>query len=464
MNQSLFPQQSPGFIFIAVSMITCLILLINISFKIVLLDGLIFAISSLICPLIATLYLFALRNCTFKEQRHLLNICLITLYMFCIGVYVLVNLPAAEYMNDNPVYQVIFEDIPKKFFATTIAFALSFYLPHLLFCSKSNRVLSTPKQCVLLALLGGISFFCLDFYLLFYTPHAHSFKQIFIDSLLIVSLLLLIIGVIYLTFLLNDKVLAQTSPFPGFNIQTTGYHHKTVSHCNDKRCQDKTIITNSEGSFFPIYQYLICFTVTVMLISLACEYRLIAVSKDTILSASCIFFPITMIISSIVGELWGYHANLKLALALLAAQFVFDILLIATVALPSPPFFNLNPFYNFIMPRRLSAASLSLFVTFLSNAMMLHYLKRSKWQINKPVRIAVANIVANSLLCLVDYSLLYGGIYSYEQIINLAINVWQYKLLTTLISLPLIIWACKALEKNYSLVMQPNSHITLSSK
>lgn len=102
MNQSLSPQQSPGFLFIAVSLITCLILLINVSFKIILLGGLVFAINSLICPLIAALFLFALRNCTFKEQRHLLNICLMTLYMFCIGVYVLVNLPAAEYMHDNP--------------------------------------------------------------------------------------------------------------------------------------------------------------------------------------------------------------------------------------------------------------------------------------------------------------------------------------------------------------------------
>ncbi|STY33528.1 Uncharacterised protein [Legionella pneumophila] len=52
---------------------------------------------------------------------------------------------------------------------------------------------------------GGVSFFCLDFYLLFSAPHAHSFKQIFIDSFMISSLLLLIIGVVYLTFLLNDK-------------------------------------------------------------------------------------------------------------------------------------------------------------------------------------------------------------------------------------------------------------------
>ncbi|HAT7074131.1 TPA: VUT family protein [Legionella pneumophila] len=425
MNQSLSPQQSPGFLFIAVSMITCLILLINVSFKIILLGGLVFAINSLICPLIAALFLFALRNCTFKEQRHLLNICLMTLYMFCIGVYVLVNLPAAEYMHDNPAYQVIFEEIPKKFFATTIAFALSFYLPHLLFCTKNDRVLSTPKQCVLLALLGGVSFFCLDFYLLFSAPHAHSFKQIFIDSFMISSLLLLIIGVVYLTFLLNDK------------------QHKS-----------KTLIETTELTLFPIYQYLICFAVTVMLVCLACEYRIIAINKDLVLSASCIFFPITIIISSIVGELWGYQANLKLALALLAAQFIFDMLLMGSVALPSPPFFNLNPFYHYIMPRRLSAASLSLFVTFLGNAMLLHYLKYSKWKINRSLRILIANISVNSLLCLVDYSLLYGGIYPYEQIINLAVSVWQYKLLTALIALPVILWMCKILERNYSLVVQ----------
>ncbi|HAT1659787.1 TPA: VUT family protein [Legionella pneumophila] len=425
MNQSLSSQQSPGFLFIAVSMITCLILLINVSFKIILLGGLVFAINSLICPLIAALFLFALRNCTFKEQRHLLNICLMTLYMFCIGVYVLVNLPAAEYMHDNPAYQVIFEEIPKKFFATTIAFALSFYLPHLLFCTKTDRVLSTPKQCVLLALLGGVSFFCLDFYLLFSAPHAHSFKQIFIDSFMISSLLLLIIGVVYLTFLLNDK-----------------------------QYKGKALIEATEVTLFPIYQYLICFAVTVILVCLACEYRIIAINKDLVLSASCIFFPITIIISSIVGELWGYQANLKLALALLAAQFIFDMLLMGSVALPSPPFFNLNPFYHYIMPRRLSAASLSLFVTFLGNAMLLHYLKYSKWKINRSLRILIANISVNSLLCLVDYSLLYGGIYPYEQIINLAVSVWQYKLLTALISLPVILWMCKILEKNYSLVVQ----------
>jgi uncharacterized PurR-regulated membrane protein YhhQ (DUF165 family) len=174
------------------------------------------------------------------------------------------------------------------------------------------------------------------------------------------------------------------------------------------------------------------------------------------LAASCIFFPITLIISTIIGELWGYRANLKLTLVLIGAQFFFDALLMGLVALPSPAFFNLNPFYNYIMPRRLPAASLSLFVCFISNAMLLHYLKRLKWKLPNILRILIANICANSLLCLVDYSLLFGGIYPSEQVINLAMNVWQYKLVMTLISLPFILWFCKYLKKNNQLCLLHN--------
>jgi len=419
MNQSLPSYSSSSFLFLTVSMVTSLILLINVSFKIILFQGLVFSASSLLCPLMAGLYLFALKNCTFAEQRHLLNISLMTLYLFCIGVYVLVNLPAAEYMHDNPVYQIIFEDIPKKFFATTIAFVLSFYLPHLLFCNKTHNVLSSPKQCVILALLGGWAFFALDLYLLFSGPHARSFKPIFIDSWMVSSLILLLIGVGFLIFLLHEK-----------------HHHP------------KEITLRQDAWAFPMYQYLVCFAVGVLLMCLACEYRIVSLTKGSMLAASCIFFPITMVISTLISELWGYKASVKLACVLIVAQFVFDALLMGLVAFPSPPFFNLNPFYNYILPRRLLAASLTVLLTFISNAILLHYLKHSEWKLLRVFRIIIANILASSLLCLVDYSVLFLGIYPYEQVMDLAVNVWLYKLLMTLISLPIILSLCKFMESN----------------
>ncbi len=423
-NQSRSSQQTPWFLFLSVGMITSLILLINVSFKVITFQGLVFATSSLLCPLITGLYLLALRNCTFREQRHLLNISLVTLYIYCIGVYVLVNLPAAEFMHDNPVYQIVFEDIPKKFFATTISFCLSFYLPHQLFCTRTTHVLSSPKQCVILALFGGVGFFSIDFYLLFSAPHAHSFRQVFIDSLMIASLLLLVFGVSYLSFLLYNK--HQLLMVPREQHEDTG---SLIYHC------------------------LLCLAIAVILMCLACEYRIVAFTKDSILAASCIFFPVTMIISAVIGELWGYKANLQLAVALIAAQLIFDTLLMGVVALPSPSFYNLNPFYYYILPRGLPAATLSLCVTFFTNAMLLHYLKYLKWGLNRSCRVLIASISASSLLCLVDYSLLFGGIYPYEQILNLALNVWQYKLLMCFVSLPIILGLCTRLQKNYALVL-----------
>ncbi|KTD00590.1 VUT family protein [Fluoribacter gormanii] len=423
MNQSLPSQRSRCFLFLTVSVITSLILLINVSFKIILIDGLIFSVNCLIAPLIAGLYLLALRNCTIKEHRHLLNISLMALYVFCIGVYVLIHLPAAEYMHDNPVYQIIFEDIPRKFFATTISFALSFYLPHLLFYPKSSKMLPSPKQCMLLAILGGISFFGLDFFLLFSGVHLQSFKQIFIDSFMIASLILLLIGVFYLTFLLK-------CPRSFFNP-----------------------VHGKEG--LPLYHYFICVAIVIMLICLACEYRIVTIiNKYMVLSASSLFFPITLMISTILGELWGYRVNLKLCLILIATQFTFDVLLIGLVALPSPTFFNLNPFYNYIMLQRLPTASVALFVAFISNALLLHYLKYCKWNLHRPLRILIANFCSNSLLCLIDYSLLFGGIYPYDQVIDLVVNVWHYKLLMTLILLPFILWFCTHMEKNKALTLQ----------
>ncbi len=191
MTYFLLPQQSRYFLSLAIGMIACLLLLINTSFKIVELHGVLFSISSLLCPVIAGLYLLVLRNCTYTEQRHILNFCLMALYAFSIGVYLLVNLPAAEYMHNNPAYPIVFEDIPKKFFAATLAFVLSIYFPHWFFNVKKKQTLlptqskfisQPPTACppnpetqqripwfsettMSLAMFGGFAFFGIHFLL-----------------------------------------------------------------------------------------------------------------------------------------------------------------------------------------------------------------------------------------------------------------------------------------------------------
>ncbi|CEK09297.1 VUT family protein [Legionella hackeliae] len=403
--------QTRSYLPLTISMMTCLILLINVSFKIIQIQGMMFTASSLVCPLVAIIYLIVLKQCNIVQQRHVLHQSILALYLFSVGIYLLVNLPAAEYMHDNPAYQIVFEDIPKKFFAATLAFGLGFYLPHLLCCAKRKEVLLSPRKRLLLALFGGFSFFTLDFYLLFSEPHVHSFNRIYLDSLMIATGILFTAGIIYLSCLL----FVRRFDWP-FNKSLPDYLSQTL------------------------YHYLVGFAVTIMLICLACEYRLVSFSNGWTLAASGLLFPLTFMVSNLIGELYGYKANLRLTVVLISAELAFDLLLMGAVALPSPEFFNLNPFYSFIVPRRIPAATLALFVTFVVNALCLEYLKKTELGKSRGWRILIANTLATSLLCLVNYSLLFGGIYPYEQILSLTMSAWIFKLGVTLLGLPIVLW------------------------
>ncbi|KTD07843.1 VUT family protein [Legionella jamestowniensis] len=419
--------RSRSYLPLTISMIVSLVLLINVSFKIIEIQGMMFTASSLVCPLVAIIYLLVLKQCNFIQQRHVLHQSLLALYLFSIGIYLLVNLPAAEYMHDNPAYQIVFEDIPKKFFASTLAFGLSFYLPHLLCCAKRKEVLRSPKKRLLLALSGGFFFFSLDFYFLFSEPHVHSFNRIYVDSLMVAAGILFSTGIIYLGCLLFIRHLRW--PF--------------------KKAVPSYLL-------HPLYHYLVGFAVTIMLICLACEYRLVSFSNEWTMAASGLLFPLTFLVSNLIGELYGYKANLYFTVVLMLTELAFDLLLMGAVALPSPEFFNLNPFYSFIIPRRIPAATLALFVTFISNALCLEHLKKTELGQSRGWRILIANVVATSLLCLVNYSLLFGGIYPYEQILNLTVNAWIYKLAATVFGLPVVLWLynllCKQAQRGPSLL------------
>lgn len=379
----------------------------------------IFTANSIICALVALIYLIVLQKCTLSQQRHILNQGLFSLYLFSVGIYLLVNLPAADYMHGNPSYQIVFEAIPKKFFASTLAFGLSFYLPHLLcFHNKAEYKISFKKS-LSLSLFAGAAFFNLDFLLLFFDPPVFNFQQIYFDSILINTSSLLLVAGAYIFF--NSLTFA---------------------------IKPKTDVNAPVYLTSLLYHYLVSFSVIIVLICLACEYRLISFSNGCTLAASGLLLPFAILASNFVGEVYGYKANLYLAIVLIVAGFVFDIFLMSSVALPAPKFFNLNPFYSFIMPRRVPATTIAVFVAFITNALLLEKLKYTGLSMNHGSRLLIANVFSASLLSLVNYTLVYAGVYPQEQIFNLVLGGWIYKLGLTLLGLPLVIWLYGLNQKN----------------
>lgn len=409
-------QKSRSCLTLTVAMVCCLILLINVSFKIIVLHGIIFSASSVLCAIVASLYLLVLTHCSIEEQRHILNQSLLSLYLFSIGIFLLVNLPADEYMRDNTAYQIVFEDIPRKFFAATLAYGLSFYLPHLFCCAKYKKILLDVNHRFLLVITGGCVFFLLDFLLLFADLKIDNFQRIYVDSSLANLTMMLLAGVVYFALRIFPKMnknLKEIKPC----VASTSYH------------------------------YLISFAVTVLLICLACEYRLVNFANGWTLVASGILFPFVLMASNLIGELYGFKASLRFAVILVLAELAFDGVLMLTIVLPAPDFFDLNPFYAFIMPRRIPATALGLLVSLITNALLLHYLNKNNYYQQRWLRIFFANIIVNSLLCLVNYSLLFAGIYPYEEIFNLVVNAWVYKFIVTLVLLPIMLWTYDVLSK-----------------
>lgn len=417
-------QKSRNCLTLTVAMVSCLILLINVSFKIITLYGFIFSASSVLCAIVAALYVLVLSNCSIEQQRHILNQSLLSLYLFSIGIFLLVNLPADEYMRDNTAYQIVFEDIPRKFFSATLAYGLSFYLPHLFCCAKYRNVLTNVNQRFILAFAGGVSFFVMDFLLLFADLKLENIGRIFIDSSMINLSVLLICGVFYFAANILPKQTEKPEAAP-LCLASTSYH------------------------------YLISFSVTVLLICLACEYRLVDFSNGWTLVASGILFPLVLMTSNLIGELYGYKANLRFAVILVLAELAFDGVLMLAIVLPAPDFFDLNPFYAFIMPRRIPATALGLLVSLVTNSLLLHYLSKNSHYQQRWLRISFANIIVNSLLCLVNYSLLFAGIYPYEEILNLVINAWIYKFIVTLLLLPVMLWLYNVLSRKKSSFFSP---------
>lgn len=415
--------QSRTCLLLTVLMVTCLVLLINLSFKIIVYHNMLFTAGSVLCSLTSCLYFLLLRECSIIQQRHVLNQALISLYLFSIGIYLMVNLPPAAYMRDSQAYQIVFEDIPRKFFAATLSFALSFYIPHLLCSTRKSKMLHSARESLILAMFAGFSFYTIDFLLLFADPRAENFATIYFDSLMLAAFIILSAGIFYLSI---------------FHLRMQ-YPRKKVKN---------SVLPEEKALFYEMthYHYAVSFAVAVTLICLSCEYRLVSFANDWTMAASGILFPLTILASNLVAELYGYKANLVLAFFIILAELVFDLILIVGVLLPSPDFFDLTPFYEFIVPHRILATIITLFISLAGNSFLLEKLKLTGYGDNRGLRILVANIIVNTLLCLINYSLLFTGMYPFEQVFNLAINAWVFKFVVTLVGLPCVLWLYNLLK------------------
>lgn len=397
---------------LTVALITNLTLIICLSFKLIALGEVVFSANSILCAFFSALFLMVVRNCNKNEQQQVLNHSLITLYLVSIGLYLLVNLPALENVRNYIAYQIVFEEIPRKFFSVTTAFIISFYLPYTYYVFYKNKTLSTSKQQCIAIIISNSLFFSINFFLLFCDPLIKNCLSLFLTSG-VVSLLSLVFLLLVSWILFSSKASRILS---GLNWR----HRKIAMICSSD------------------YSLLVIIALNILLISLACEYRVISLFDVLIIPASSILMPFAILTNHLVVEVYGAKASYRLLTILIISELAFDLILMLAVALPSPKFMNFNDFYWSIIPRRIPATSLGLIIAFYTNTFLIEKLKMKSLEKYTIFRFCLANVVANTLLTLVNCFILFTGIYSHNRVITLVLSSWLYKIVVSFLCYPLL--------------------------
>ncbi|MCC5791414.1 MAG: VUT family protein [Legionellaceae bacterium] len=378
---------------LAILQSTVLAFLISFSSIIVEVKGLALSISSLFVPLISGLYLIIARNYSHRLQVHYLNIGLLCLYLFPLSVYLLISLPGTSLLRTHNIYQILFNNLPHKFFATTLAYLMSFYVP-LLVMKYVEPYWPLLQQSAIRALGGGLCFFVLQSVLL--SPELSHSQHSVIPSLGLVILLLLGLS-------------GASRRLP--------YHNQ------------------QQHSVLP--DYLANSSLIILLACIACEYRLMRFDEHYLLTASGILFPFALLFFNVFSECYRRKDTAILILFIVSAPLLFDSLSLMLMASSESRYAVLEGWYQLFMPRRMAAETLALLLALLANLAFSNLTQPLLSARLGSVRLYFANTLSNTVLCISNYFLLYGGIFAYDEIWGLVINNWCYKMLLCLLLLPL---------------------------
>ncbi|QBS12428.1 VUT family protein [Legionella geestiana] len=385
-------------------LITILSLLLVTSFKCVQVHGAIFTASSLLTPVLTWLYWRVLVSFTPETQRHVLNVSLMGLYLFSIGLYVVLNLPAAEALRDPLAHQIVFEDVPRQFFATTVAFGLGCYLPGLFLTRLQALEGVRPEVKLLSALIGGAAFFALNFISLFSELHEALSAALFPISAAVVGVLLLVGG------FCTRQCLRRTRYSP-------------------RRLTPRAIPR----------LYLEGFAASLLLVCFIGEYRLVAFGAGGIMPASIVLLPFILFATNLIHERWGESANRHMVFYLVAVIVWFGSAVLMLIAMPSPMHDTADSLYITVMPRRIPVSIVAFGILFYVNARLLAVLRRLP-RFGQPwSRILLANALAALFAGVVNHYLLTPAIFSDAQMHQLSRDSLTYLML---MGLPCLLVLC----------------------
>lgn len=202
------------------------------------------------------------------------------------------------------------------------------------------------------------------------------------------------------------------------------------------------------NSSYKLYGLFVGLMVTIMITCDTLVYKVFDIYQLKI-TASGIIFSLCFLISTVLAEVYGYRMAVKSIWIMVFCQSIYVILLylcaiIQTDNYPtSPHYYALYHDFWRVMIGTWTSVPISYFI----NGFIISKLKISfsgKWFL---IRYLIGSMLTQAALLLTSYPISLSGKYSSNQLINIISTTWSYKVIISIILLPIAIWLVSIVKK-----------------
>lgn len=199
---------------------------------------------------------------------------------------------------------------------------------------------------------------------------------------------------------------------------------------------------------YKLYGLFVGLTVTIMITCDTLVYKIFDIYQFKI-TASGIIFSLCFLISTVLAEVYGYRMAVRSIWIMVFCQSIYVILLyICSITQKdnypiSPHYYALYHDFWRVMVGTWTSVPISYFI----NGFIISKLKTSfseRWFL---IRYLVGSMITQAALLLTSYPISLSGKYSINQLINIVITTWSYKITISIILLPVAIWLVAIVKK-----------------
>lgn len=189
------------------------------------------------------------------------------------------------------------------------------------------------------------------------------------------------------------------------------------------------------------YRYLTFLSMLFITVFIICDttvYRMVDIfGKELPLSGFII--PIVFMIGDIIAETYGYRITMKVVFNGILCQCLFGILITLFLLTPSPTGNTLNQEYASTFQNILRANFCSCFSVTSGMFVNAFLISRLKIYMNGKrfwIRTIISSGVSEIVLCTVAYLILFTGMRSFAEVIEIIYSVWIYKMIFSILASP----------------------------